>query len=72
MKDILGHEKINKKVNDLFFPNYVKTLYGPDVTYTVKFKGFPLYSCVLSIHVLVASYTTLNKCYFFRNSVKYL
>ena len=53
MKDILGLKKINwnKKVNSLFFPNYVKTLYVPYVTYTAKFiVFFSSYNYVLSLH----------------------
>ena len=51
MKDILGLEKINwnKKVNSLFFPNYVKTLYVPYVTYTAKFIVFFLPTIMFSL-----------------------
>lgn len=53
MEDILGFEKkkTNKKGNYLFISNYVKILYGPDVTYTTKFKVvFFLQLCSLNLY----------------------
>ena len=74
MKDILGLEKINwnKKVNSLFFPNYVKTLYVPDVTYTAKFIVFFLPIIMFSLFIAGCQIRHFIEKSFLRNLVKYL
>lgn len=74
MKDILGLEKINwnKKVNSLFFPNYVKTLYVPDVTYTAKFIVFFLPIIMFSLFIAGCQISHFIEKSFLRNLVKYL
>lgn len=74
MKDILGLEKINwnKKVNSLFFPNYVKTLYVPDAIYTAKFIIFFLPSITFSLFIAGCQISHFIEKSFLRNLVKYL